>query len=588
MAHWSEGAKRLKINEIKVDDLGQLESIDSDDPNVWLFRLPLMRTAVDSHESISEFRKLAQFAKRLSDDCTVCIITSPADAAILLPYLEDHLKFQLWVALRTNPVSFVSNHQKLAENHVALLVLTKYKKSLRHTKTRIQYTYCPACNKTTKDYGGKKHTYHEYGTLLSDVWRDIEYEPNGELAEVGNRIADLFGLEPNRFLHVVDLRELPMLRPKQIEQPVAILPITSNRQSNQILLESQLINGDCLIALSDIPDDSVDFCFADPPYNLEKKYDRSDDGLEISEYFTWCDKWLSELYRVLKPGHTLAVLNIPLWSARHFQFLSLFANFQSWIAWDGLSFPVRQIMPAHYGIVCVTKGESRQLPLSEPSCKGSVVAMDERYCIRSGCISRRNRFGDVDRMPITNIWSDIHRLKHNSRRVDHPCQLPPLLMERLFKTFTHSGELILDCFNGAGTSTLVAQQIGRRFIGIELSEKYHEIAEKRHGELLGGIDPFGKTSDTPKAKNSRVQRMQKQKYAVSKKTLQLDVRRIANKLGRLPTKDEVREISSFPFEYFENYFASWGEVCAAARTTGMSETPESPLDEIQFSLFAEN
>jgi len=586
MAHWSEGAKRLKTNEIKIDVLDQLEYIDSSEPNVWLFRLPFLRSALDSHKSISEFRKIAQFAKRLPDDATVCILTSPADASVLLPYLEDHLKFQLWIALRTDPSSFIADNHKLAENHVALLVLTKYKKSLRHTKTRTQYTYCPACAKTTKDYGGKKHTYHEYGTLLSDVWRDIEYQPNNDLAEVGDRIADLFGLEPYEVLQVVDLRKLSTLQPKRVGESIVNKQGASDNRSNQILLDSQLINGDCLTALSGIPDNSVDFCFADPPYNLQKKYDKSDDGMEISAYFTWCDQWLSELYRVLRPGHTLAVLNIPLWAARHFQYLSLFSDFQSWIAWDGLSFPVRQIMPAHYGIVCVTKGKARTLPSKEVKSEEVVLAMDERYCIRATCIARRNRFGDVDKIPITDIWSDIHRLKHNSRRVDHPCQLPPTLMERIYKTFTFPGELVLDCFNGAGTSTLVAQQMGRRYIGIELSEKYHEIAAKRHEEMAIGIDPFGKTSDTPKAKNSRVQRMQKQKYAISKKTLQLDVRRIARELDRLPTKEEVREKSSFPIEYFEDYFSSWGEVCAAARTTGMSETLDSPADKIQFSLFA--
>jgi site-specific DNA-methyltransferase (adenine-specific) len=67
--------------------------------------------------------------------------------------------------------------------------------------------------------------------------------------------------------------------------------------------------------------------------------------------------------------------------------------------------------------------------------------------------------------------------------------------------------------------------------------------------------------------------MPKQRYEVSKKTLQLDVKRIALELGRLPTREEVQARSKYPMEYFEKYFVSWGEVCAAARTTGMSELP---------------
>jgi site-specific DNA-methyltransferase (adenine-specific) len=75
----------------------------------------------------------------------------------------------------------------------------------------------------------------------------------------------------------------------------------------------------------------------------------------------------------------------------------------------------------------------------------------------------------------------------------------------------------LDCFNGAGTSTLVAQQMNRRFIGIELSLDYHEIALKRHEQLSEGIDPFGKVNTIPSVKNSSVERLPKQKYKVSKK-----------------------------------------------------------------------
>ena len=55
------------------------------------------------------------------------------------------------------------------------------------------------------------------------------------------------------------------------------------------------------------------------------------------------------------------------------------------------------------------------------------------------------------------------------------------------------------------------------------------------------------------------------------KTLQMEVKQISLQLGRLPTRDDVQRFSQFPIEYFDNYFISWAEVCAAARTTGMSE-----------------
>lgn len=61
------------------------------------------------------------------------------------------------------------------------------------------------------------------------------------------------------------------------------------------------------------------------------------------------------------------------------------------------------------------------------------------------------------------------------------------------------------------------------------------------------------------------------KYEISKKVLQLEIKNISKQLGHIPTKEEVKKLSRFPLEYFENYFINWGEVTAAARTTGMTE-----------------
>lgn len=172
---------------------------------------------------------------------------------------------------------------------------------------------------------------------------------------------------------------------------------------------------------------------------------------------------------------------------------------------------------------------------------------------------------------ITDLWWDIHRLKHNSKRVDHPAQLPPKLMYRLIALFTNQGETVLDPFNGSGTTSLTAEQLKRKFIGIELSSYYYELARKRHHDLRAGIDPFKKDKTVPKAKNSRVKRLKKQKYKVTKKTLQLEIKKIAKQLGRMPNREDVEMHSQFPVTYYDEYFINWGEVCAAARTTGMTE-----------------
>ena len=187
-------------------------------------------------------------------------------------------------------------------------------------------------------------------------------------------------------------------------------------------------------------------------------------------------------------------------------------------------------------------------------------------------MNERIALGVQDKAPITDLWWDIHRLKHTWRRVEHPCQLPPALMRRIIALFTYPGECVLDPFNGVGTTTLAAEELGRAFVGIELSEHYHSIARMRHDELRRGLDPFRKQEQTPTSKNSPVARLKKQNYVVTKKTLQLEVRRIAKQLGRLPTRHEVELLGKYPISHYDDYFISWGEVCAAARTTGMTET----------------
>lgn len=577
MAHWSEDTKRLEIKSMRIGGIWQLDCdcIDrASMPAIFFFWLPAGRTDVDAESSAETFESLADFCSRLDDDSAVCILTTPSDAAGLLPYLQTSLKFQLWVAVKLSPGIYETRQGSLPQRHAALLILSRYRGSLRHTKTRIQYTYCPACGKTTKDYGGKKHVYHEYGTLISDVWRDLECDPCKDIDAVADRLADLFGTEPYNSLHLIDLHSCPELLP-QSELKAGKVPLPP-LQPCETALSSGLINDDCLEVLRTLPDNSMDFCFADPPYNLKKKYNRCNDSQEIIDYFKWCDLWLAELARVLKPGRTLAVVNIPLWSVRYYQYLSSVLSFQCWIAWEALGFPVRMIMPSHYVILCFSKGEPRSLPgLSPPYIddQEDLRPLADGFCLRASCISQRQRRKINDKEEISDLWHDIHRLKHNSRRVDHPCQLPPKLMRRLFALFTRPGEMVLDCFNGAGTSTLVAEQMGRKFIGIEISPEYHEIALQRHEMLKRGEDPFGKCSSVPKAKNSPVERLPKQKYSVTKKALQLEVKRIAGQMGRIPTREEVMALSKYPLEYYDRYFLSWGEVCAAARTTGMSELP---------------
>jgi DNA modification methylase len=518
----------------------------------------------DSTDRRHDTSFLSDYAAGLGPQAVLCVIGSPIDLVRVHEHVSPHATYQLWVVLGTPPVG--DDAGRVPRSHRGMVVYTRYTGTLKHCVTRAGYTFCPACDKTTKDYGGKKHTFHEFGTLISDVWRDI-----GSDEQLFSRVASLFGTEPHKSLNVHDLRGSDM--------PLEALPVVAvDAGVATSVLPSMLINGDCIAELKKLPDNSVDFVFVDPPYNLKKNYSNYADDMEINNYFKWCDEWLAELTRVLKPGRTLAILNIPLWSIRHFRYMETVLKFQNWIAWDGPSLPVRKILPSHYAIVCFSKGEPRPLPMYDqtglteiPNVSKtfrSLQPVREGYCSRQTCVNRHER----ERSDVSDLWWDVHRLKHNGRRVDHPCQLPPTFMYRLYSMFTKPGELVLDCFNGAGTSTLTAFQIEREYIGIELSGEYHDIAESRHREMVDKLDPFRKVERKLTVKNSHVPRVDHKKYKVSKKLIQLDVKRVKEVIGRMPKRDDYIVHGKYEIEYLDAYFHTWADACAAARTTGMVET----------------
>lgn len=567
MAHRSLHAVPLRA--VRLPDAPDLPSGDDASPVVWFVAAPALDTKAAGRAWRSRFR---EWITRRSTESIVALLTTPEDAAHLA---GGHLnaRVMLWVALRTAGDAIAAKRTHLPRRHAALLVLSRSKEPLRHTKTRIAYTICPACDRTTKDYGGKKHTYDPFGTLMSDVWRDIVWDPSAPDAVVG-RLRDLFGLAPWTRLHHVVVTP-PAARLARDAGCLGPRPPVAGADAAP-LGQARLLTGDCIELLNAMPPDSIDFAFADPPYNIDKKYDAWDDAMDSREYFAWCDRWLDAMLRVLKPGRTLAVLNIPQWTARHFAFLANRARFQDWIAWEGLSLPVRMIMPAHYAIACFTKGAPKPIPglVRKRHARldaEALSALRDNFCGRADCVRTRRALRVADREACSDLWWDIHRLKHNSRRVDHPCQLPPMLMRRLIALYTNPGEMVLDPFNGAGTTTLCAVLHGRNAIGIDLSQPYTDLAGARHDELARGADPFSRRDAVPRSKNSRVRRIGSTEYAVPKKRLQLEVREIARRIGHIPSRDEVARLSTFPIRYFDDYFVSWGEVCAAARHAGMDD-----------------
>ena len=243
--------------------------------------------------------------------------------------------------------------------------------------------------------------------------------------------------------------------------------------SNQSL--DQIIVDDCLKVLAQIPDDSVDVCFADPPFNLKKKYTSYDDTKVTKGYLAWCEEWLSALVRVTKPEGSIFVHNIPKWLTHFAVYLNQISVFRHWISWDSMSIPLgKTLLPAHYGILYYTK-RAKGFKFYDVRIPHKKCRLCDGYIKDyGGKKAQMHPFGTL----ASDVWTDIPRIRHNKRRDKHPCQLPIHLLERIVLMSSDPGDVILDPFVGTGTTAVAAKRLGRHFIGIDLDKEYAQIASE--------------------------------------------------------------------------------------------------------------
>ncbi|OEG69114.1 hypothetical protein ATZ36_11420 [Candidatus Endomicrobiellum trichonymphae] len=80
---------------------------------------------------------------------------------------------------------------------------------------------------------------------------------------------------------------------------------------------------------------------------------------------------------------------------------------------------------------------------------------------------------------VSDVWTDIHRVKHNKYRGIHPCQLPVLLLERLILMATDENNIVLDPFIGTRTAAVAAKKLGRCYIGFDIDDNYVDMTKNK-------------------------------------------------------------------------------------------------------------
>ena len=229
----------------------------------------------------------------------------------------------------------------------------------------------------------------------------------------------------------------------------------------------RLYEGDCIEVMRALPPESVDLVFADPPFNLGKKYASGiDDSLSESEYLAWCHLWLEEAIRLLRDGGSLFLYNLPRWNLLLAGYLAQKLTFRHWIAVDmKASMPISgRLYPAHYSLLYFVKGKKPatfhpdRLPIA--GC---------RHCGRDvkdygGHKKTLNPMG----LNMTDMWTDISPVRHKRYKTRRANELPLKLLDRVISMASNPGDVVLDPFGGSGTTYTVAELTGRRWVGAEL------------------------------------------------------------------------------------------------------------------------
>jgi site-specific DNA-methyltransferase (adenine-specific) len=242
-----------------------------------------------------------------------------------------------------------------------------------------------------------------------------------------------------------------------------------------------------------------------PPYNVNITYDVHKDDLPMDEYYEWTKDWLKEAFRVLKDDGRIAV-NVPnelnvqerggrilfvaeFWMMMKevgFKFSGLVdltedsphrVRQTAWGSWMSASAPY--VYNPKECIILAYKKTNKKLTKGESQWKGVPTDIEQP----DGSIKNKMVYQDEDKKEFMNLvfgrweyFADTRSLTKATFSMDIP--------SKAIKILTYKNDIVLDPFMGSGTSAFAAELLDRRWLGIELSPDYTEIARKRVQVLI--------------------------------------------------------------------------------------------------------
>lgn len=267
-----------------------------------------------------------------------------------------------------------------------------------------------------------------------------------------------------------------------------------------MLETSKIINGDCVEEMGKMPESSIDLLVTSPPYNVGIDYDTHDDNQSMEDYWKFTEDWLTQSFRILKDDGRIAI-NIPyevnvqdrggrvlfmseFWSIMKkvgFKFYGLVdldensphrSKTTAWGSWMSPSSPYIY-NPKECVILAYKKDRIKKIK-GEPQWVAEVIDVEQE----DGTVKKKTVYQEEDKKEFMSLvygqWEYFADTKQQTKAT-FSMDIPM----KAIKILTYKNDVVLDPFCGSGTSMVAAVIGDRRWIGIELSSNYCEVARKR-------------------------------------------------------------------------------------------------------------
>lgn len=250
-----------------------------------------------------------------------------------------------------------------------------------------------------------------------------------------------------------------------------------SKKNNELPLEfkNKIICGDSEKVLKRLPNNCIDLIFTSPPYNFGLEYENHRDGINWNKYFDKLFSIFKECIRVLKYSGRIVVNVQPLFSD-YIPTHHIISNFfmDNNLIWKG------EILWEKHNYNCKYTAWGSWRSPSNPYLKYTWEFL-EVFCkgdLKHIGATKKTDLSAVEFKKWVYAKWDISP-ERKMKKWEHPAMFPEELCKRIIKLFSFESDVVLDPFNGVGSTTKVAKELKRKFLGIDISEKYCKIAKNR-------------------------------------------------------------------------------------------------------------